>query len=210
MVKGSGNMPGCAGLTFRQSFVKRSMDIFVSFALLVTGWWIIFIAWILSSVDTKSNGLFLQTRVGRHGRYFTVIKIKTMKDDGVKTSITCSNDPRITRIGRLLRKSKIDELPQLWNVLIGDMSLVGPRPDVPGYADSLTGDQRVILEVRPGITGPATLKYRNEEELLAKQEDPDAYNREVIFPDKVRINMDYVCGWTMMEDLKCMWRTLVQ
>ncbi len=101
----------------------------------------------------------------------------------------------------------MDEIPQLWNVLIGDMSLVGPRPDVPGYADKLTGEDRLILNVRPGITGPATLKYRDEEQLLARHDDPKKYNDEVIWKDKVEINKEYVKNWSFKNDLRILWDT---
>ena len=115
--------------------------------------------------------------------------------------MTRAGDLRITRSGRVMRKLKIDELPQLVNVLLGQMSLVGPRPDVPGYADVLTGDDRLMLSVRPGITGPATLAYRHEEELLASVPDPETYNREVLWPDKVRLNCAYVLDWSFAKDL---------
>lgn len=105
-------------------------------------------------------------------------------------------------MGAKLRKYKIDELPELWNVLIGDMSLVGPRPDVPGYADNLQGGDRRMLLLKPGITGPASLKYRNEEELLAGQDNPQKYNDEVLFPDKVRINIEYLDNWSFWNDIK--------
>jgi lipopolysaccharide/colanic/teichoic acid biosynthesis glycosyltransferase len=147
--------------------------------------------------------------VGRHGKIFRVVKIKTMRSTADRgTTVTTDKDPRITRLGRLFRKTKIDELPQLWNVLVGDMSFVGPRPDVPGFADRLEGTDRVILQLRPGITGPATLKYRDEEVLLAEQEDPERFNREVIWPDKVRINRDYACNWSLSRDIACILRTI--
>lgn len=114
----------------------------------------------------------------------------------------------VTPLGAVLRKYKIDELPELWNVLIGDMSFVGPRPDVPGYADRLTGDDRLILKLRPGITGPASLKYANEEEMLAQVENPVLYNDEVIFPDKVRINLDYYYNHSFMQDLRLILQTI--
>ena len=123
------------------------------------------------------------------------------------TTVTTANDPRITKLGSFFRRSKIDELPQLINVLIGDMSFVGPRPDVPGYADKLTGDDRIILSIRPGITGPASLKYRNEELILAKQADPEEYNRTVIYPYKVKINKSYVETWEFTGDIHYIWRT---
>ena len=147
------------------NFTKRGFDIVVSFLGLTFSWWVIFIAWVIATFETKSNGFFIQKRVGKNGKIFNVIKIKTMKKvEGVDTTITSSNDVRITKSGKFFRDTKIDELPQLINVLIGDMSFVGPRPDVPGYADKLEGEDRIVLSIRPGITGPASLKYKNEEE----------------------------------------------
>ena len=118
------------------------------------------------------------------------------------SSISVKGERRITPLGAVLRRYKLDELPELWNVLIGDMSFVGPRPDVPGYADKLEGNDRRILQLKPGITGPASLKYRNEEELLAEQDDPQRYNDEVLFPDKVRINIEYLDNWSFGYDIK--------
>jgi lipopolysaccharide/colanic/teichoic acid biosynthesis glycosyltransferase len=112
-------------------------------------------------------------------------------------------------LGRFLRRYKLDELPELWNVLKGDMSLVGPRPDVPGYADKLEGEERLILQLKPGLTGTATLKYRNEEELLAKQDDPIRYNDEVIWRDKVRINLQYYYNHSLMGDVKILFDTVL-
>ncbi|MBB3140050.1 sugar transferase [Halomonas organivorans] len=191
-------------------YQKRCFDIVLSsFGLLVVGWLIV-VAYLMASWDTRSHGIFKQKRVGRNGHVFMLYKIKTMKNDSVSTStVTTSRDPRITRVGRLLRKTKVDELPQLWNVLKGDMSFVGPRPDVPGFADRLTGTQSIVLSVRPGITGPATLKYRDEENLLAAQDNPERYNRDVIYPEKVRLNVEYVNNWTFWGDLKLICRTLV-
>jgi len=135
--------------------------------------------------------------------------IRTLRDlEGLDTTVTAEDDPRITRVGHLLRRSKIDELPQLWNVLKGEMSFVGPRPDVPGFADLLSGDEEVILAVRPGITGPATLRFRDEERELVSQVDPERYNREVIFPEKIRLNREYVENYSFGKDLKYIFRTL--
>ncbi len=128
--------------------------------------------------------------------------------DGIDTSVTTGADPRITCSGRFFRRTKIDELPQLINVLKGEMSFVGPRPDVPGFADSLQGDDRLILSVRPGITGPATLHFRDEEVLLAQQSDPERFNREVIYPEKVRLNRQYVENYRFIDDLKFIWQTI--
>jgi len=196
-------------LSFYQAFTKRCFDLSFSFILLFFFWWVIAITWLIASIDTSSNGFFLQKRIGRYAKSFYVIKIKTMRDTHyIKTSVTQSTDKRITPFGKFLRKSKLDELPQLWNVLWGDMSFVGPRPDVCGFADSLTGESRAVLSVRPGITGPASLKYRNEEITFSEQDDPELYNLKVIWPDKVRINLEYVCSWSLLGDIKYILRTV--
>ena len=168
---------------------------------------------ILSLIIITSPGtvLYSQKRVGRQGRLFTLYKFRTMvhnADTMPGGSITVENDDRITSIGKLLRRWKLDELPTLWNVLKGDMSFVGPRPDVPGYADKLEGESRRILEIRPGITGPATLKYSNEEKLLAEVDNPKKYNDEVVFPDKVQINLEYVDNWSFWMDIKIIFKTV--
>lgn len=183
----------------------------VSAAGLIATGWIILLAYIGATIDTGKSGFFRQTRVGRDGRLFKTIKIRTMRDiASVDTTVTTADDPRITALGRLFRRTKIDELPQLINVFLGEMSFVGPRPDVPGFADELSGEDRVILSVRPGITGPATLKYRNEEELLAKQDDPEKYNREVIFPDKVKLNREYVENYRFRRDIEYILKTVLE
>ena len=146
--------------------------------------------------------IFKQERVGRYGRLFIMYKFRSMTVAHSGSSVSVKGESRITPLGAKLRKYKLDELPELWNVLIGDMSFVGPRPDVPGYADNLKGDDRRMLLLKPGITGPASLKYRNEEELLAEQEDPQKYNDEVLFPDKVRINIEYLDNWSFWHDIK--------
>ena len=191
------------------NIVKRSFDITVSFLGLLFSCWLILIAWIVATFETKSNGFFIQKRVGKDGKIFNVIKIKTMKKvEGVDTTITSSNDVRITKSGKFFRDTKIDELPQLINVLIGDMSFVGPRPDVPGYADKLEGEDRIVLSIRPGITGPASLKYKNEEEILASQNDPKWYNDKIIWPDKVRINKEYIKNWSLKTDIEYIIKTV--
>lgn len=153
--------------------------------------------------------IFKQKRVGQHGKLFTMYKFRSMTVGHSGTSISVKGESRITPFGAKLRKYKLDELPELWNVLIGNMSFVGPRPDVPGYADKLLGEERRILELKPGITGPASLKYRKEEELLAQQEDPIRYNDEVIFPDKVQINLDYLDNWSFWKDIKIILYTIL-
>ena len=197
-------------LNRRQIITKRIFDILMSSIGLLSFWWLILIAWLLASYDTRSNGFFIQKRVGRNGYIFKVVKIKTMVNrSAVGSTVTAKGDARITSLGALFRRTKIDELPQLWNVFLGQMSFVGPRPDVPGFADSLQGTERSILNLQPGITGPATLKYRNEEELLAEQADPEYYNREVIWPDKVRINLEYIKNWSFFKDLKYIYQTVI-
>lgn len=166
-------------------------------------WWLLIVVAILIKVKMPGGpALFRQTRIGRHGKPFTIYKFRTMTVGHGGSSVSVSGESRITPLGAVLRKYKIDELPELWNVLVGDMSFVGPRPDVPGYADRLQGDDREMLELRPGITGPASLKYRNEEELLAAVENPQEYNDTVIYPDKVRINRYYLHNYSFVSDIK--------
>lgn len=197
------------GVTGLKSIQKRTFDIIFSMLGLMFLWWLILLAALVSRIDTGLNGFFTQRRVGRDGRLFDVIKIRTMSPvANVDTTVTTDNDTRITAVGRFFRKTKIDELPQLVNVLLGHMSFVGPRPDVPGFADQLVGDERSILSIRPGITGPATLQYRDEEKLLASVDDPERYNREVIFPNKVKINMEYIRDCSLSNDLKYIFATI--
>ena len=190
--------------------LKRTFDVSVAAIGLLLASPLIALGWTAATIETRRNGFFTQERIGRYGKSFRIVKLRTMHDGLADMgTVTASNDPRITRTGAILRRTKIDELPQLWNVLVGDMSFVGPRPDVPGYADHLEGDDRIILSVRPGITGPATVKYRNEEELLSRQEDAQRYNREVIWPDKVRINKEYIRNGTFLSDLKYLFKTVI-
>lgn len=146
--------------------------------------------------------IFKQRRVGRNSKLFTMYKFRSMTVGHGGSSVSIAGESRITPLGHVLRKYKLDELPELWNVLIGDMSFVGPRPDVPGYADQLKGQDRDVLKLRPGITGPASLKYRDEEEMLANIKDPQKYNDEVIFPDKVRINLYYLNNYSFVKDIE--------
>jgi len=196
-------------MTFFQRFCKRKFDIFFSFLGLVVLSPLILTGYVTAALSTKKNGFFKQQRVGMKGKFFNVIKLRTMRDiPEIDTTATAKTDPRITKGGTFLRACKLDELPQILNVLSGDMSFVGPRPDVPGFADKLTGDDRLILSVRPGITGPATLKYKDEEEILAKQENPETYNRDVIWPDKVKINREYVENYSFFKDIYYIFKTI--
>jgi lipopolysaccharide/colanic/teichoic acid biosynthesis glycosyltransferase len=197
-------------LTRAQKVQKRAFDILFSMLGIVLTLPIMLLAWITATLETGSNGLFAQKRIGKYGKPFYVFKIKTMKEvEGVSTTVTTENDIRITTSGVFFRKTKIDELPQLFNVLLGEMSFVGPRPDVPGFADRLEGEDREILQVAPGITGPASLKYKDEEVLLAQQEDPEWYNREVIWPDKVQVNRKYLQEWSLKKDITYIMKTIV-
>lgn len=153
--------------------------------------------------------IFKQKRVGRNGKMFTMYKFRSMTVGHGGSSVSVAGESRITPLGHVLRKYKLDELPELWNVLIGDMSFVGPRPDVPGYADQLKGKDRDVLKLRPGITGPASLKYRDEEDLLAKQDNPQRYNDQVIFPDKVRINLYYLHHYSFIKDIEMIFCTVL-
>src|SRR5690606_37702915 len=168
---------------------------------------VILILVLISTLDTRSFGLFSQTRVGKNGQFFQIYKIRTMK--GVhEVAVTTEKSHRITSIGKFFRDSKLDELPQIFNILLGQMSFVGPRPDVPGYADELKGEDQIILTVKPGITGQAQLAFRNEEELLKLQENPHKYNDEVLWPQKVAINKEYVQNWSFFNDLNYIIKTL--
>lgn len=159
-------------------------------------------------VMTKGRFIFKQERIGQHGKKFYIYKIRTMTENDGNVFVTTANDERVLPFGRWLRKTKIDEIVELVNVLKGEMSFVGPRPDVPGYADLLQGSDRKILELKPGITGPASLKYINEEEILAQVENPKQYNDEVIFPDKVKINLEYYHNRTFWGDIKIIFKTI--
>jgi lipopolysaccharide/colanic/teichoic acid biosynthesis glycosyltransferase len=193
-----------------QVIQKRIFDISLAIFGILLGWWIILIAWIIASFETRSNGLFIQKRIGKDGKPFFVWKIKTMYlDKNMVSTVTTSNDQRITKSGKVFRKTKIDELPQLFNVLFGTMSFVGPRPDVPGFADCLEGEERQVLMLLPGITGPASIKYKDEEFILAKQDNPEKYNREIIWPDKVKINQDYMRTWSLKRDVWYIFKTIV-
>lgn len=191
------------------SDMKYIFDRSVSLIGLLFLWPVLLVVAILIKVKMPGGPvIFKQKRVGQHGRLFTIYKFRSMTVSHSGNSVSVAGESRITPLGAVLRKYKLDELPELWNVLKGDMSFVGPRPDVPGYADKLQGDDRLILDLRPGITGPASLKYANEEEILARVDDPIAYNDKVIFPDKVRINLDYYRNHTFWGDIRLIFQTV--
>ena len=190
--------------------LKYIFDRLVSLIGLLFLWPVLLVVAVL--IRCKMPGgpvLFKQERVGRYGRLFTMYKFRSMTVCHSGSSVSVAGEDRITPLGSILRKYKLDELPELWNVLVGDMSFVGPRPDVPGYADLLTGNDRRILELRPGITGPASLKYRDEEELLATVENPQEYNDTVIFPDKIRLNLYYLDHYSFIKDIQMIFCTVL-
>ena len=189
--------------------IKRLFDIILSFVGIIILIPVFIIVSILIKIDSSGPVFFLQERVGLNGKLFKIIKFRSMKiNQDVSLTITIENDKRITKIGKYLRRYKIDEIPELINVFIGNMSFVGPRPDVPGYADLLEGENRNILKLRPGITSRASIKYANEEMLLLNHDDPIAFNNKVIFPDKVKMNLNYYENNNIWIDIKIIFATL--
>jgi len=208
----SGSKRASAGpvrATFYVRHGKRWLDVTLAALALV---FLLPLLLMVAGVVLWSSGrpvFFAQMRVGQHGKLFRMYKLRTMVVGAeLRGSVSVTNDPRATRMGHRVRKFKLDEIPQLWNVLSGTMSLVGPRPDVPGFADQLSGEDRKVLDLLPGVTGPATLHFANEEALLEKAPDPDLYNREVIFPEKVRINLEYGRDVRLSKDLVYLFKTL--
>ena len=204
--------------------IKRVFDIIASLFGLLLLWWVYPIVAIIIKIKMPGGpAFFCQKRVGRDGKLFTCHKFRTMTVKHSGSSVSVAGDSRITPLGAKLRHYKIDELPELWDVLIGNMSFVGPRPDVPGCADQLQGDDRVVLKLRPGITGPATLKYRLEDEMIsayvaARQAEGDArdaqeiaveYNDTVIYPDKVRLNKYYYEHYSFWKDIEMILATVL-
>ena len=193
--------------------LKYIFDRLVSLIGLLILWPIFIIVAILIKVKMPGGPvLFVQERVGRFGKLFKVHKFRSMtvrKETDAVTGVAAAETARITPLGEKLRKYKLDELPELWDVLIGKMSFVGPRPDIPGYADQLQGEDREILKLRPGITGPASLKYRNEEDILASVDNPQQYNDEIIYPDKVRLNRYYLYHYSFLKDIQMIFCTVL-
>lgn len=188
---------------------KRTFDILASFFGLIILSPLLLVAGLLVRFSSEGPVLFRQERTGRHGIPFTIYKFRTMFVDHGGSSVSVKGEKRITPIGAVLRKFKIDEFPELWNILIGDMSFVGPRPDMPEYAARLQGKQREILTVRPGLTSPASIKYAREEELLSLVPDPQKHFDEVIWPDKMRMNLEYIKRRSFIGDIVLILRTVV-
>ena len=204
--------------------LKFLFDRIVSFIGLLFLWPVLVIVAILVKIKMPGGpAFFVQKRVGRGGKLFKCHKFRTMTMKHSGSSVSVAGDSRITPLGAKLRHYKLDELPELWDVLIGNMSFVGPRPDVPGYADQLQGDDRDVLKLRPGITGPATLKYRLEDEMIAEyvaqqqqagdtrdaQEIAVEYNDTVIYPDKVRLNCYYYRNYSFVKDIQMLFCTVL-
>jgi len=190
---------------------KRILDIIISvFAIIILSPLFLLIS-IVIKLTSKGPIFFIQERIGLNGSIFKIIKFRTMINDHNSLNVvSIKNDSRITVVGKILRKYKLDEIPELINVLVGSMSLVGPRPDVPGYVDLLKGENRKILTLKPGITGPASLKYFNEEEILSSKKNPKDYNDKIIFPDKVKINLDYYYKNNIWIDIKIIFATILK
>lgn len=212
-------------------FLKFIFDRIVSLFGLIFLWPLFLIVAILIKVKMPGPIIFTQKRVGKGGKVFNCHKFRTMKVNHGGSTISVAGESRITPLGAKLRRYKLDELPGLWDVLVGKMSFVGPRPDVPGYADKLEGEDRDVLKLRPGITGPASLKYRNEEEMIAtfvqetksgktiypnvdftNMSDGDIalwYNDNIIYPDKVRINCYYYRNYSFVKDIQMIFATVL-
>ncbi|MBP6182817.1 sugar transferase [Flavobacterium sp.] len=182
--------------------IKRFFDVIFSLFALLLFSWVILISWLLAVIDTHTNGIFIQERIGQFGTAFKIYKLRTIQ------VLPSSEGVPISKIGKVLRSYKLDELPQLFNVLKGEMSVVGPRPDVPGYYDLLEGENRKILELKPGLTSLASLKYSNEEYLLEKHATPAIYNDSVIFPDKVQLNLEYYYHRSFWVDITIILKTI--
>lgn len=175
------------------------MDYGLSFVAIIFLFPVFFILIIVSSFDTGFPGIFRQERIGRGGRVFIIYKFRTYNPKNSTKS----------KIGCWMRKTKLDELPQLFNVLKGDMSLVGPRPDIPGYYDQLKGEDRFVLLLKPGLTSEAGIKFRNEEELLNRHENALQYNDEILFPEKVKMNLDYYYDLSFKKDARILLKTFL-
>ena len=194
-----------------QLFLKRAMDIVISGGALLVLWQVLLLIALAIKIDDPGPVFYRQVRVGRHGKTFRIFKFRTMVVDADKKGlqITVGRDNRITRMGALLRKTKLDELAQLINVFVGEMSFVGPRPEVPKYVDMYTPYQRQVLLVRPGITDYASIAYRNENDMLASSDDPEKMYIEKIMPDKIELNMKYLREISPAADIRLILSTII-
>jgi lipopolysaccharide/colanic/teichoic acid biosynthesis glycosyltransferase len=208
-MSGIEGVPQSFGLPPGAALVKRAFDLLVALPLAIILIIPIAVLVLIARIDTGQSGIFKQQRIGLFGRPFTIYKIRTMRPMvEIATNVTTTNDPRITPFGRFLRRAKIDEFPQLLNVLNGSMSFVGPRPDVAEVFRGLDASSLRVLTVRPGITGPSSVVFRNEELLLAAASDPEVYNSQVLFPEKIRINLAYIEHYSIQTDVRLMIQTI--
>lgn len=194
------------------AIVKRIFDFLASLVGIIIISPILLIVAIAIKIDSNGNILFLQKRIGKNGVPFYIYKFRTMVSDAEKLGkqITVGKDNRITKVGAFLRKYKIDELPQLFNVLKGDMSLVGPRPEVPKYVELYTESERRVLEVRPGITDLASLRYKDENDILGKVDNPEEYYINVIMKDKLKLNLEYIEKSNLIFDISLIFKTIIK
>lgn len=183
---------------------KRIFDVFFAMLSLLIFSGLMVFTWFAAALDTQTNGVFIQERIGQFGKKIKVYKLRTMQVTAV------SQGDQISKIGKFFRQYKLDELPQLFNVLKGEMSIVGPRPDVAGYYDELKGENRKILELKPGLTSLASLKYFNEEYLLQCQENPLEFNDTILFQDKVQMNLRYYKEQSFWGDIRIIAKTITK
>ncbi len=194
----------------QQLLIKRFIDLVFSLLVIIFLHPLMIITIIIQTIETRSFGVFTQKRVGKNGKEFNIYKIRTMKNDSkITTNVTARNDIRITKIGRFLRKSKIDELPQFINVLLGDMSVVGPRPDTPDFVNKLPNKDKFFLKMKPGITGLSSIFLIDEEKLLENANNPEEYNLKTIWPQKNSINKKYIDEWSILLDIKIIIKTMI-
>ena len=187
-------------LSKKQKLMKRFVDIIGSCIGIVIFAIPIFILIVISSIVHQEFGVFFQKRVGENAKLFTIYKIKSMR---------FKKESAITSFGNFIRKTKLDELLQVFNVFFGQMSIVGPRPDILGYADKLKGEDKIILSVKPGLTSLAALKFSTEEQLLKSQNNPSEYNDFVLWPQKVALNKQYITNWSLLNDFKVIGKTIL-
>lgn len=193
-------------MTFTQKAIKRAFDLSLACVVVIIGIPIWLLLLMISAVLTLSWPLFAQKRIGKHGKVFRIYKLRTLKGSEIQSFPPMSKSSTLEWI----REKRLDEFPQLFQIILNQMSWVGPRPDLPGYADRLTGADRELLKYKPGLTGPATLVYRNENELLLKQSQPLKYNDEILWPDKVQINLKFYRNYSFWSEFAILMKSLTK
>jgi len=205
----AGSVPRARIVVRRDGIAKRGLDVAVAGGALIVLFPVFLACMVLAKLQSKGNVFFVGTRIGRGGRPFRMLKFRTMVEDAPSCGpgVTSARDPRVTTVGRVLRRAKLDELPQLLNVLQGSMSMVGPRPELPRYVDAYDASQQRVLSVRPGITGPTQLRFRNEEEILSECEDPETYYVTKLMPEKLASDLAYIRARTFWGDIAWLAKT---